>query len=46
MTGADMRHLGAVVMHALVVVDREESAREALKSQGIELISLLTRADF
>lgn len=43
---ADMRMLGAVVTHALVVIDRKEGAREALKEKNIELIALFDRSDF
>jgi orotate phosphoribosyltransferase len=42
----DMRKLGADVSQALVVIDRQEGAREALKEKGIELIALFDRSDF
>jgi orotate phosphoribosyltransferase len=42
----DMRKLGAIVTHALVVIDRKEGAREALKEKSIELVSLFDRSDF
>jgi orotate phosphoribosyltransferase len=42
----DMRKLGADVSQALVVIDREEGAREALKEKGIALIALFGRSDF
>lgn len=42
----DMRKLGADVSQALVVIDRQEGAREALKEKGIELIALFDRTDF
>jgi len=41
----DLRRLGARIDHALCVIDREEGGAEALAVQGIELISLFTRAD-
>jgi len=41
----DLRRLGARVDHALCVIDRQEGGAEALAVQGIELISLFTRAD-
>ncbi len=37
-----LRSSGLEVAEALVVVDREEGAREALRSEGIELYSLTT----
>ncbi|RMH31310.1 MAG: orotate phosphoribosyltransferase [Nitrospirae bacterium] len=40
------RTAGLVVTHALVIVDRQEaSGHDALRREGIELISLLTLAD-
>lgn len=42
----DMRKLGADVSQALVVIDRQEGAREALAEKGIELIALFDRSDF
>ena len=41
----DLRRLGARVDHALCVIDRQEGGAGALAVQGIELISLFTRAD-
>jgi len=40
-----LREKGANVSKAIVVVDREEGAREMLKEHGIELISLFTAKD-
>jgi orotate phosphoribosyltransferase len=40
-----LRDAGAVVDRVLVVVDREEGARELLADQGVELESLLTAED-
>jgi orotate phosphoribosyltransferase len=37
-----LREVGATVAAALVVVDREEGAREALDAQGIPLLALFT----
>jgi orotate phosphoribosyltransferase len=42
---ADLRALGAVVRHAVVVVDREQGGREALAEEGIELRALFTMRD-
>lgn len=41
----DLRRLGAHIDHALCVIDRQDGGAEALAVQGIELISLFTRAD-
>lgn len=43
---ADMRALGANISQALVIINREEGAKEALCDAGIELISLFNRIDF
>jgi orotate phosphoribosyltransferase len=43
---ADMRALGALITHAIVVIDRNEGAREALKDKDLELIALFDRSDF
>ncbi|MFB6130808.1 MAG: orotate phosphoribosyltransferase, partial [Salinigranum sp.] len=40
-----LREAGAVVDRVLVVVDREEGARELLADHGIELEALLTAED-
>lgn len=40
-----LREKGANVAKAVVVVDRQEGAREMLKEHGIELISLFTAKD-
>lgn len=40
------RAAGAVVETALVIVDREEGASEALQKVGIELFSVLQKKDF
>lgn len=40
-----LREVGANVSRALVVVDRQEGAREMLTEHGIELISLFTVKD-
>lgn len=42
----DMRALGAIVTHAVVVIDRKEGAREALAEKNIEMIALIDRSDF
>ena len=39
---ADLRRLGAQADEALCVIDREQGGAEALKSEGISLLSLLT----
>lgn len=41
----DLRRLGARIDHALCVIDRQDGGAQALAVQGIELISLFTRAD-
>lgn len=41
----DLRRLGARIDHAVCVIDRQEGGAQALAVQGIELISLFTRAD-
>ena len=43
---SDMRDLGAIVDSAIIVIDREEGGREALKESGINLISLFQKCDF
>ncbi|MFC6990147.1 orotate phosphoribosyltransferase [Haloplanus sp. GCM10025708] len=40
-----LREAGAVVSRVIVVVDREEGARELLADHGVELEALLTAAD-
>jgi len=40
---ADLRAAGAIVDHALCVVDREQGGTEALAESGLTLVSLLTR---
>jgi orotate phosphoribosyltransferase len=40
-----VRQQGATVKHAISVVDREEGAKERLKSIGVELIPLVTTSD-
>ncbi|MEZ0111921.1 orotate phosphoribosyltransferase [Catenulispora sp. EB89] len=41
----ELRTLGADVREALCVIDREQGGSEALATQGIQLLSLLTAAD-
>ncbi|MFD8810330.1 orotate phosphoribosyltransferase [Streptomyces sp. NPDC059627] len=41
----DLRNLGAQVDEALCVIDREQGGVEALKAEGISLLSLLTAED-
>ncbi|MGW7545681.1 orotate phosphoribosyltransferase [Streptomyces sp. NPDC054770] len=41
----DLRNLGAQVDEALCVIDREQGGAEALKAEGISLLSLLTAED-
>ena len=41
----DLRAAGAIVDHALCVVDREQGGPEALARAGLTLVSLLTRTD-
>ncbi|MGQ9582248.1 MAG: orotate phosphoribosyltransferase [Thermoplasmatota archaeon] len=40
-----LREAGAVVRRAVVVVDREEGAREALSAEGVELVALVGRRE-
>jgi orotate phosphoribosyltransferase len=40
------RAAGAVVETALVIIDREEGATEALQKNGIRLLSVLKKSDF
>ncbi|MEJ7585498.1 MAG: orotate phosphoribosyltransferase [Acidimicrobiales bacterium] len=40
---AELRQRGALVEHALCVIDREEGGAEALAEHRIELVALLTR---
>ncbi len=40
-----LRSAGAIVQHVLVVVDREEGAREALAAIDVEMDSLLTASE-
>lgn len=42
---ADLRALRADVRQALCVIDREQGGTEALRAEGIELLSLLTASD-
>ncbi|MFE6886762.1 orotate phosphoribosyltransferase [Streptomyces sp. NPDC057694] len=42
---ADLRGLGAQVGEALCVIDRDQGGAEALKVEGISLLSLLTAED-
>jgi len=39
-----LRDAGAVVKRAIVVVDREEGAAEALRAQNVELVALVKRS--
>lgn len=43
---AALRAAGAIVEHALTVVDREEGATEAFAAEGITLHALLRKSDF
>jgi orotate phosphoribosyltransferase len=43
---AALRAAGAIVEHALAVVDREEGATEAFAAEGITLHALLRKSDF
>ena len=45
LSAKDLRGLGAEISQAMVVIDREEGARDALRATGIELISLFGRAE-
>ncbi len=42
---ADIRALGAIVDHALCVIDRQEGGSEALKAHDIHLTALFTAED-
>ncbi|MDX6262631.1 MAG: orotate phosphoribosyltransferase, partial [Kribbellaceae bacterium] len=42
----DLRALGAQISQALCVIDRQLGGAEAMAAEDIELISLLTAADF
>ncbi|WP_316781274.1 orotate phosphoribosyltransferase [Streptomyces sasae] len=42
---ADLRSLGAQVDEALCVIDREQGGAEALKAEGVSLLSLLSAED-
>ncbi|MFB7740996.1 orotate phosphoribosyltransferase [Streptomyces sp. NPDC056132] len=42
---ADLRNLGAQVDEALCVIDRDQGGAEALKAEGISLLSLLSAED-
>jgi orotate phosphoribosyltransferase len=46
MSADALRSLGAEVRHCLIIIDRDEGARKALATSGIELISRLCRSDF
>jgi len=41
----ELRNLGATINTAVCVIDREQGGKEALKEQGIELISLFTMSE-
>jgi len=41
----NVREEGGIPVYAVVVVDRNQGARELLKSNGVELISLTTALD-
>ena len=43
---SQLRALGAEISQALCVIDRQLGGTEALAADGVELISLLTAADF
>lgn len=45
LSAADLRNLGAQVDEALCVIDREQGGADALKAEGISLLSLLTAED-
>ena len=45
MCSSDLREAGATVDRVLVVVDREEGARENLADHDIELASLVTATE-
>jgi orotate phosphoribosyltransferase len=42
-SAAELRNAGAIVEHAVCVIDRQEGGREALAAEGIALRTLLTR---
>jgi orotate phosphoribosyltransferase len=44
-SAGDLRALGAVVSHALCVIDRQAGGESALRAAGIELRSLFTKDD-
>jgi orotate phosphoribosyltransferase len=46
LSAADLRALGAVVEHAVCVIDREDGGRSNLSAAGIQLMALLRRSDF
>ena len=41
----DLRERGAIVEHAVCVIDREQGGAEALSAIGISLAAVFTRAD-
>ncbi len=41
-----LRESGLEVLKAVVLIDREEGGRENIEKEGVEVISLFTRADF
>lgn len=41
----DLRHRGAIVEHAICVIDREQGGSEALRDVGLELASVFTRGE-
>jgi len=43
---ADLRERGAIITHALCVIDREQGGREKLAEQGITLIPLFKKSEF
>lgn len=45
LSATDLRHAGALVTHALCVIDREQGGTASVASQGIELRSLFTAAE-
>jgi orotate phosphoribosyltransferase len=45
-TVGKLRGLGAIVTHALVLIDQEQGAGELLSLGGVKLLSLLKRSDF
>ena len=42
----DLRRLGATVIYAFCIIDREEGIKEKLAIEGITLVSFLTKRDF